>query len=136
MFEFFFKYPRAVFSKGDLVLLGAWPWWVLVLFMAAAGVGLAWLVRSKVPRAAPHLRNWKSGLIWMLQFALAALGLLLLWQAGVVGAGAAVAVAAGGARRRAPAEAEYYRGPGGRFAQHEHRGQRSDPRAAGRQGAR
>ena len=50
MFEFLFKYPRAVFSKGDLVLLGAWPKWVFVLFVLAAGAGLAWLIRSKLPR--------------------------------------------------------------------------------------
>ena len=40
MFEFLFKYPRAVFSKGDLVLLGAWPKWVLLILVLAAGAGL------------------------------------------------------------------------------------------------
>src|SRR6266851_3576271 len=62
MFEFFFNYPRAVFSKGTLVLLGAWPWWVFVLFVLAAGAGLAWLIRC----------------------ALAALVLLLLWQPAIL----------------------------------------------------
>jgi len=80
MFEFLFKYPRAVFSKGDLVLLGAWPKWVLVLFLVAAAVGLAWLIRSKLPQASPHIRNWKAGMIGLMQFALAALVLILLWQ--------------------------------------------------------
>ncbi len=80
MFEFLFKYPRAVFSKGDLVLLGAWPKWVLVILIVAAAAGLAWLIRSKLPQASPHIRNWKAGVIWLLQFALAALVLLLLWQ--------------------------------------------------------
>src|SRR5258708_11750066 len=84
MFEFFFKYPRAVFSKGQLVLLGAWPWWVLVFLIVAAGAGLAWLIRSKLPRASPHVRNWKAGMIWLLQFGLAALVLLLLWQPAVL----------------------------------------------------
>ena len=84
MFEFFFKYPRAVFAKGDLVLLGAWPWWVFVLFAIAAGAGLAWLIRSKLPQASPHLRYWKAGIIWLLQFVLAALVLLLLWQPAVM----------------------------------------------------
>ncbi len=35
MFEFLFKYPAAIFSKGDFVLLGGWPKWVL----CAAGAG-------------------------------------------------------------------------------------------------
>ena len=80
MFEFLFKYPRAVFSKGEFVLLGAWPKWVLAIFLLAAAAGLAWLIRSRLPQASPHVRNWKAGAIWMLQFAMAALVLILLWQ--------------------------------------------------------
>jgi uncharacterized membrane protein len=84
MFEFLFKYPRAVFSKGDLVLLGAWPKWALVVILLAAAAGLAWLIRSKLPQASPHVRNWKAGVIWLLQFALAALLLILLWQPAIL----------------------------------------------------
>ncbi len=84
MFEFLFKYPRAVFSKGDLVLLGAWPKWVLVIFLIAAAAGLAWLIRSKLPQAAPQVRNWKAWVIWLLQFALVALVLILLWQPAIL----------------------------------------------------
>src|ERR1700733_9750844 len=84
MFEFLFKYPRAVFSKGSLVLLGAWPWWVFVLFVLAAGAGLGWLIRSKLPQASTRVKNWRAGVIWLLQFALAALVLLLLWQPAVL----------------------------------------------------
>src|ERR1700693_3217132 len=84
MFELLFKYPRAVFSKGTLVLLGAWPWWVFVLFLLAAGAGLGWLIRSKLPEASTQVKNWRSGVIWLLQFALAALVLLLLWQPAVL----------------------------------------------------
>src|SRR5579863_804277 len=80
MFELLFKYPRAVFSKGSLVLLGAWPWWVFVLFVLAAGAGLGWLIRSKLPEASTQVKHWRAGVIWLLQFALAALVLLLLWQ--------------------------------------------------------
>ncbi len=80
MFELLFKYPRAVFSKGTLVLLGAWPWWAFVLCLVAAGAGLAWLIRSKLPDAAAQVKNWRAGVLWLLQFALAALVLLLLWQ--------------------------------------------------------
>jgi len=84
MFEFLFKYPRTVFSKGELVLLGAWPKWVLVIFLLAAAAGLAWLIRSRLPQASPHIRNWKAGAIWLLQFALAALLLILLWQPAIM----------------------------------------------------
>jgi uncharacterized membrane protein len=84
MFELLFKYPRSVFSKGTLVLLGAWPWWVYALLVLAAGAGLAWLIRSQLPRASGQVRNWKAGIIWLLQFALAALILLLLWQPAVL----------------------------------------------------
>jgi uncharacterized membrane protein len=84
MFEFLFKYPRAVFSKGELVLLGAWPKWVLALFLLAAAAGLAWLIRSRLPQASPHIRTWKAGAIWLLQFALAALLLILLWQPAIM----------------------------------------------------
>ncbi|MCU1341416.1 MAG: Threonine dehydrogenase [Candidatus Acidoferrum typicum] len=84
MFEFLFKYPRAVFTKGELVLLGAWPKWVLALFLLAAAAGLAWLIRSRLPQASPHIRNWKAGAIWLLQFALAALLLILLWQPAIM----------------------------------------------------
>src|SRR3984957_14770298 len=80
MFEFFFKYPRAVFSKGSLVLLSAWPSWLLVLFVLAAGAGLALLIRLKWPQASTQVKNWRASVIWLLQFALAALVLLLLWQ--------------------------------------------------------
>ena len=30
MFEFFFKYPRSVYARGQFALLGAWPKWMLV----------------------------------------------------------------------------------------------------------
>jgi uncharacterized membrane protein len=80
MFEFLFKYPRAVFAKGTLVLLSAWPSWVLVLFVLAAGAGLALLIRLRWPKAATQVKNWRASIIWLLQFALAALVLLLLWQ--------------------------------------------------------
>jgi len=84
MFELLFKYPRAVFAKGTLVLLGAWPWWVFVLLVLAVGAGLGWLIRSKLPGASTQVKNWRAGVVWLLQFALAALVLLLLWQPAIL----------------------------------------------------
>ena len=50
----------------------------------AAGAGLGWLIRSKLPDASTQVKNWRAGVIWLLQFALAALVLLLLWQPAVL----------------------------------------------------
>jgi hypothetical protein len=80
MFQFLFKYPVSIFSKGQFVLLGWWPRWILVLLICAAGVGFAMLIRARLPAAAPKLRSWRAGALWLMQFALAAVLLLLLWQ--------------------------------------------------------
>jgi len=80
MFEFFFKYPRSVYARGQFSLLGAWPKWMLVALILVAAAGLAWLIRSRLADAAPVLRSWRVWVIWGLQTLLAALILFLLWQ--------------------------------------------------------
>jgi uncharacterized membrane protein len=80
MFEFFFKYPRSVYSRGQFALLGAWPKWMLVLLIVAAAAALAWLIRSRLTQAAPVIRSWRAWVIWGLQTLLAAVILVLLWQ--------------------------------------------------------
>ena len=80
MFEFFLKYPRSVYARGQISLLGAWPKWMLVLFILAAAAGLAWLIRSRLSQAAPVMRGWRVWVIWGLQTLLAALLLVLLWH--------------------------------------------------------
>src|ERR1019366_8068031 len=60
MFEFFFKYPIPVFTKGKFILLGAWPDWLLVLLVAVSVGGLAWLTWRQLPEAAPRVRNWRG----------------------------------------------------------------------------
>ncbi|HEY6375648.1 MAG TPA: glutamine amidotransferase [Edaphobacter sp.] len=80
MFEFFFKYPIPVFTRGRLVLLGAWPGWVLLLLIVASVAGLGWLIRSRLPEAAPKMQTWRAGVVWVLQSLLVALVLVLLWQ--------------------------------------------------------
>jgi uncharacterized membrane protein len=80
MFEFFLKYPRSVYSRGQFALLGAWPKWMLVLAILAAAAALAWLIRSRLSQAAPVMRGWRAWVIWSLQTLLAALILVLLWQ--------------------------------------------------------
>jgi len=80
MFEFFFKYPRSVYARGQFALLGAWPKWLLVLLIVAAAAGLAWLIRSRLAQAAPAVRSWRAWVIWGLQTLMVALVLVLLWQ--------------------------------------------------------
>src|SRR5271169_4993157 len=80
MFEFFFKYPRSVYARGEFALLGAWPKWMLVLLILAAAGGLAVLIRSRLAQAAPVMRGWRAWTIWTLQTLLAAVILVLLWQ--------------------------------------------------------
>jgi uncharacterized membrane protein len=80
MFEFFFKYPIPVFTKGKWILLGAWPGWLLALLTAVAIGGLAWLIWRRIPEAAPRIQNWRAWLIWGLEAAMVALLLMLLWE--------------------------------------------------------
>jgi uncharacterized membrane protein len=76
MFEFLFKYPATVFSKGDFVLLGQWPVWLLGLLIALAGGLVFWqLMRSK-----STFTRWRTLAIWGLQTALLSLLLFLLWH--------------------------------------------------------
>jgi len=80
VFEFFLKYPRSVYSRGQFAFLGAWPKWLLVLLIVAAAVGLAWLIRSRLAQAAPVMHSWRVWIVWSLQTLLVAILLMLLWQ--------------------------------------------------------
>lgn len=80
MFEFFLKYPRSVYARGQFALLGAWPKWMLVVLILAAAAGLAWLIRSRMAQAVPLIRGWRAWVIWVFQAMLVAVLLVLLWQ--------------------------------------------------------
>jgi hypothetical protein len=77
MFEFLFKYPSTVFHQGTFVLVSGWPLWLLVLGVIAAGLGLGVLIWRK---HSSRLGNLKAGLVWLLQTALAAVVLFMLWH--------------------------------------------------------
>jgi uncharacterized membrane protein len=76
MFEFLFKYPPAVYSRGHYVLLTPWPAWLLAALILIAGGLLFWQIR----RHRQLLSQARTIGIWILQTALAALILLLLWH--------------------------------------------------------
>ena len=109
MFEFFFKYPIPVFTKGKFILLGAWPGWLLVLLIVVSAAGLAWLIWRQLPRGG------SAG---------AQLAGVAYLGAGSGGGGprAAFVVGAGDYCGGTEVAAEHHRGAGGRLAQHEHRG--------------
>ncbi|MBZ5609408.1 MAG: glutamine amidotransferase [Acidobacteriia bacterium] len=80
MFEFLFKYPPTVFSKGKFVLLGQWPAWVLLVAAAIAASGLGYLIWSRRKAVAPSMRGARTAVVWVLQSLLVCLLLFLLWQ--------------------------------------------------------
>lgn len=80
MFEFFFKYPSTVFSKGTLVLLGRWPVWVLLLILVAVAAALGWSIWQRRATVAASVQGARTVAVWILQTMLVALLLLLLWQ--------------------------------------------------------
>jgi hypothetical protein len=83
MFQFLFKYPNSVFTKGHFVLLGGWPGWVLVLLIVGCGAALALLIRARLRESVPGLRTWRAGVLWLMEWLLVAMVLLLLWQPAV-----------------------------------------------------
>ena len=77
MFEFLFKYPPAIFSKGKFALLSPWPVWLMpVLLVLAAARSL--LAHAPAPRRA--FRAAARPLIWLVQTALIAVVLFMLWH--------------------------------------------------------
>ena len=80
MFEFLFKYPSPVFTKGRFVLLSSWPGWMLAALIALLTAALALLTYRKISTAAPTLKTWRIWAIWAIQSSFLALVLLLLWQ--------------------------------------------------------
>src|SRR5438093_1556005 len=76
MFEVLFKDPATVFSKGQFVLLSAWPAWTLGLAILAIAAGIGW----QISRRRGFLTGARPMAIWLLETLLAALVLFLLWH--------------------------------------------------------
>ncbi|MEJ0005780.1 MAG: hypothetical protein WDM77_05185 [Steroidobacteraceae bacterium] len=80
MFEWLFKYPPAVYMHGQVVLRSAWPRWPLVLAVIIVGLALAWALRGRRASDTSASGRWRLPLIWLAQWTMAALILLLLWR--------------------------------------------------------
>ncbi|HUP03699.1 MAG TPA: glutamine amidotransferase [Bryobacteraceae bacterium] len=76
MFEIFFKYPASIFQKGHFVFLTPWPLWLMGLLIASSAGLLFWHVR----RNHGMLSGLRPIAIWLLETAMAALLLFLLWH--------------------------------------------------------
>src|SRR5947209_1174313 len=77
MFEFLFKYPVAVFSKGTFVLGSGWPVWLLAGAIVCASAVLFWFIWRRRTATGAIARSLT---LWALQSAMLALLLLMLWQ--------------------------------------------------------
>lgn len=80
MFEFLFSYPARVYEKGQFVLLGGWPVWILGLLAVGCALGLAWPHFRSRHDGDVRVKGWRAGVLWALQAAMAILLLSLLWQ--------------------------------------------------------
>ncbi len=80
MFEFLFKYPASVFSKGSFVLLGPWPKWLLVVSILASAGLIGYMLWLGSRRWARSVTRKRSIVLWLLQSATVAVLLLLLWE--------------------------------------------------------
>ncbi len=80
MFEFFFKYSRATFARAELVFASGWPVWLLLALIVLAGVA----VGVSLWRRQPALGAVRAGILGVLQTALLAALLVLVWRPALV----------------------------------------------------
>src|SRR5579862_2358510 len=80
MFAWLFKYPPTAFLHGQLLLRSAWPRWLLVLGLVVLAVLLAWALVGRRASDTSVAGRWRLPLIWLVQWSMAALVLLLLWR--------------------------------------------------------
>jgi len=80
VFQFLFKFPRALFAQGQFVFQSPLPGWTLWLLILAAMAGIAALIWRQVPKPASRLSLQRASVIWALQSLLVAVLLLMLWQ--------------------------------------------------------
>ena len=80
MFEFLFKYPLTVFSKGNVIFVSPWPLWLLAVSILACAAFLGWWLWRQRAQMSPGIAGWRPAAVWLLQAAIAALLLVMLWH--------------------------------------------------------
>jgi uncharacterized membrane protein len=80
MFEFFFKYSRATFERGELAFASGWPLWLLFALIAAGAV----IVGVSIWRRQAGLGAVRTIALGTLQAALIAAVLVLAWRPALV----------------------------------------------------
>jgi uncharacterized membrane protein len=80
LFDFFFKYSRATFERGELVFASGWPVWLLLALIVLAGVA----VGIGLWRRQPALGLVRVVTLGVLQTALLAALLVLVWRPSLV----------------------------------------------------
>jgi hypothetical protein len=76
MFEILFKYPISLFQKGHFVFLTPWPLWLMAAGILVAAGMLFWHIH----RNHGMLSGARPIAIWLLETAMAALLLFVLWH--------------------------------------------------------
>ena len=79
MFEFLFKYPLSIFRQGTFIFLAGWPVWLMGLGILAAAAVLGFLIWRQ-GSGTSRMGMVRRVSIWVLQTALAALLLFLVWH--------------------------------------------------------
>jgi len=80
MFELLFQHSPSVFAKGEFVLLGSMPVWVMVLLGLLIAGGLGWAIRARLAKAPSGVSGVRPVILWALQSTVVAVVLLLLWN--------------------------------------------------------
>jgi len=76
LFEFLFKYPREDYARSELIFVGHWSAWVLVVIAIIAVIGISVFLY----RRHSFVRGYQLAAIWMLQIAMLSLVVWVLAQ--------------------------------------------------------
>jgi uncharacterized membrane protein len=80
MYEFLFKYPQQAFADSEFVLASGWPLWLL---FTLGGIGLILVIGFLAWKRA-SMKWWQLGILGLLQGAMLALALFVIWQPALV----------------------------------------------------
>ncbi|MEY4640447.1 MAG: hypothetical protein RLZZ227_441 [Pseudomonadota bacterium] len=80
MYEFLFKYPQQAFADSEFVLASGWPLWLLFTL----GIVGAALVTAMLVWKRSSMKWWQLGTLGLLQIAMIALVLFVVWQPALV----------------------------------------------------